>query len=82
VHGGRPRNRPGRPHRAAALGRPREVNRDRSIVERNPLGKVPTLITDEGDALYDSRVICEYLDARAGARLFPAAGTGAAGGAC
>lgn len=50
------------------------VNRDRSIVERNPLGKVPTLITDEGDALYDSRVICEYLDARAGARLFPAAG--------
>ena len=50
------------------------VNRDRSIVERNPLGKVPTLITDDGDALYDSRVICEYLDARAGARLFPAAG--------
>ena len=28
----------------------------------NPLGKVPTLITDSGFALYDSPVICEYLD--------------------
>ena len=28
----------------------------------NPLCKVPTLVTDSGDALYDSAVICEYLD--------------------
>ena len=28
----------------------------------NPLGKVPCLIRDDGSALYDSRVICEYLD--------------------
>ncbi len=41
----------------------------------NPLGKIPALITDEGEALYDSPVICEYLDALAGgARLWPAAG--------
>lgn len=39
------------------------VNRDRTVVARNPLGKVPTLITEEGTALYDSRVICEYLNA-------------------
>ena len=41
----------------------------------NPLGKIPALITDEGEALYDSPVICEYLDALAGGhRLLPAAG--------
>ena len=28
----------------------------------NPLGKVPALITDDGVALFDSPVICEYLD--------------------
>ena len=38
----------------------------------NPLGKIPCLITDDGDALYDSRVICEYLDHLAGGgRMFP-----------
>jgi glutathione S-transferase len=41
----------------------------------NPLGKVPTLITDEGERLYDSPVICEYLDNLAeGPKLFPPAG--------
>ncbi len=41
----------------------------------NPLGKIPALITDDGMVLYDSPVICEYLDALAGGnRLFPAAG--------
>lgn len=41
----------------------------------NPLGKIPTLILDDGTALYDSRVICEFLDAEAGGhRLFPASG--------
>lgn len=32
----------------------------------NPLGKIPCLVTDEGQALYDSRVISEYLDSLAG----------------
>lgn len=41
----------------------------------NPLGKVPALITDEGEVLYDSVVICEYLDSvHGGARLFPPEG--------
>lgn len=41
----------------------------------NPLGKVPALTTDDGLALFDSRVICEYLDSlHGGAKLFPAAG--------
>ena len=38
---------------------------------QNPLGKIPTLERDEGPALFDSRVICRYLDARAGAGLYP-----------
>ena len=50
------------------------VNRDRTVVASNPLGKVPTLLTDEGMALYDSRVICEYLDHVGGGALFPPAG--------
>lgn len=50
------------------------VNRDRGLVARNPLGKVPTLITEDGTVLYDSRVICEYLDAQGGGGLLPAAG--------
>lgn len=38
----------------------------------NPLSKIPTLVLDDGSALYDSRTICEYLDSRsAGTRLFP-----------
>jgi len=48
------------------------VNRDRSVVAHNPLGKIPTLITDEGAALYDSRVICEYLNAQGKGDLIPA----------
>ena len=31
-------------------------------VIKNPLGKVPTLVLDDGDLLYDSAVICAYLD--------------------
>lgn len=37
----------------------------------NPLGKIPTLIRPEGPALFDSRVICRYLDARGGGGLYP-----------
>jgi glutathione S-transferase len=33
---------------------------------RNPLRKIPALVTDTGETLYDSTVICEYLDALAG----------------
>lgn len=34
--------------------------------QENPLGKLPTLILDDGSALYDSRVIVDYLDHLAG----------------
>lgn len=38
----------------------------------NPLGKIPCLITDAGQALYNSRVICEYLDSQAtGKKMIP-----------
>lgn len=38
----------------------------------NPLGKVPALVTDDGLQLFDSRVICEYLDSlHEGHKLFP-----------
>lgn len=40
-------------------------------LDANPLGKVPALERPDGPALYDSRVICRYLDARAGAGLYP-----------
>ena len=32
------------------------------LTAENPLSKIPTLITDDGKVIYDSRVICEYLD--------------------
>ena len=41
----------------------------------NPLNKLPTLVLDDGMVLFDSRVICEYLDTvHAGPKLFPSAG--------
>jgi glutathione S-transferase len=35
---------------------------DAAVADRNPLGKVPTLMLDDGTALFDSRVIVEFLD--------------------
>jgi glutathione S-transferase len=43
-----------------------------SVRQQNPLGKIPVLILDEGTAIYDSPVILEYLDQRAGGgRIIP-----------
>ncbi len=48
---------------------------DPALLQFNPLSKVPTLITDDGTSLYDSPVICEYLDSIGAApKLFPAPG--------
>ena len=48
---------------------------DPELLKFNPLSKVPTLITDDGMHLFDSPVICEYLDSVGSApKLFPAAG--------
>jgi glutathione S-transferase len=42
------------------------------LMKDNPLSKIPTLVLDDGTALYDSAVICEYLDALDGQpQLFP-----------
>ena len=50
---------PGKPNRAYAE-------------TRNPLRKIPALETDDGSTIYDSTVICEYLDQLAGGgKLFP-----------
>ncbi|MGO4571348.1 glutathione S-transferase [Microvirga sp. 2TAF3] len=47
-------------------------NPDDSIRQQNPLGKIPALILENGEALYDSRVIVEYLDHLAGGgKIFP-----------
>ncbi len=44
-----------------------------SIRRENPLGKIPTLILDDAETLFDSRVIVAYLDHLAGGgRLIPA----------
>lgn len=48
---------------------------DTSLLADNPLSKVPTLIMDDGAVLYDSPVICEYLDSlNTGQKLIPVAG--------
>lgn len=47
------------------------VATDPTVAAANPVGKIPALIREEGPAIYDSRVICRYLDARAGAGMYP-----------
>lgn len=37
-------------------------NADTDVPKYNPLGKVPVLVRDDGDTVYDSRVIVEYLE--------------------
>ncbi|MGB7836093.1 MAG: glutathione S-transferase N-terminal domain-containing protein [Xanthobacteraceae bacterium] len=45
------------------------------LMRDNPLSKIPTLVLDDGTVLYDSPVICEYLDRlHAGPKLFPPGG--------
>lgn len=45
---------------------------DNPVTPHNPLGKIPTLLLDDGTAIYDSRVIVEFLDnMTANSRLIP-----------
>lgn len=49
------------------------VHRNQEIFTLNPLGKVPVLVADDGTVLFDSDVICEYLDGLLDSpRLIPA----------
>jgi glutathione S-transferase len=42
------------------------------LMQENPLSKIPTLVLDDGTVIYDSPVICEYLDSLGGAaKLHP-----------
>ena len=65
---------------AAVLGLEREITVEAadtmsptdSVRQQNPLGKIPALVLEEGTVLFDSRVILEYLDHRAGGgRIVP-----------
>ena len=42
----------------------------------NPLAQIPTLVTEGGERIFDSTVICEYLDAMAGTGIFERDGPG------
>ena len=45
------------------------------LAKANPVGKIPALILDDGTALANSAVICEYLDSQhSGVKMFPAVG--------
>lgn len=51
------------------------IRRDARIARHNPLAKVPTLMLENGQSLFDSRTICEYLAASGRAtNLFPKEG--------
>ena len=51
------------------------VQENASLSQANPLAKIPALVLDDGTALFDSPVICEYLDSlHSGRKLFPATG--------
>ena len=41
------------------------------LVGHNPLGKIPTLITEADHAVYDSRAIMQFIDRAAGRKLYP-----------
>ena len=48
------------------------IRRDARIAKHNPLAKVPTLMLEDGQSLFDSRTICEYIAASGQvSNLFP-----------
>ena len=50
------------------------TQKNAAVFAQNPLGKVPVLLRDDGDALFDSDVICAYLDSLGVRSLYPASG--------
>ena len=40
----------------------------------NPVGKVPALVRDDGPPLYQSNLVCEYLDSQGTTKIYPVAG--------
>lgn len=48
------------------------TNRNDEVFSLNPLGKVPVLVINDSDSIFDSRVICSYLDqCHTGPKLYP-----------
>lgn len=47
------------------------VNSADEAVAANPSGKIPSLVLEDGSSVYDSRIICRYLNDRAGTDLYP-----------
>lgn len=41
------------------------------LLAANPLGKIPAMVTDDGEGIFDSRVIMQYLNRLSGSTLFP-----------
>ena len=55
--------------------RPTPLKADETLSKDNPLSKIPALVLDDGTSLYDSAVICEYLDSlHTGAKMIPPSG--------
>ncbi len=51
------------------------ISPNMDLAKENPLGKIPTLVLDDGQSLFDSRVICEYIDGlHQGDKMIPADG--------
>ena len=51
------------------------VNRNEELAKDNPTGKIPAMVLDDGTVLFDSRVICAYLDSlHNGKKLTPSGG--------
>ncbi len=51
------------------------VQENPALAQANPLKKIPALTLDDGTTVFDSPVICEYLDSlHSGRKLFPATG--------
>ncbi|MER8580624.1 glutathione S-transferase [Mesorhizobium sp. M1423] len=68
-------------HEAGLAGRLRVIHHETSPINRNddvfainPLGKVPVLVLNDGYAIFDSGVICDYLDNLESSRLIPETG--------
>ena len=51
------------------------LNPNNDLAQDNPIGKIPTLVLDDGTSLFDSKVICEYLDGlHDGDKMIPVSG--------
>ncbi|MBL8579376.1 MAG: glutathione S-transferase family protein [Mesorhizobium sp.] len=46
-------------------------NPSEDFLKANPLGKIPVLLTDDGETIFDSRAITQYLNRQCGNKLFP-----------